>query len=203
MAVYIDEEKVEVTGDKLAEVLTAASEYLAPHGRLVVEVSVDGRSLVGEEIGEQAAMEVGDCEIHLRSVEPVVLIVAALNDGREALATARDLQMQAAELLQQDEAEPAMQKVAAAIAMWQQVQTAVIQSLGLTSVRLEDVDVDGESSDALIARLLDQLTQVKQLLTDDDTIGLADALAYEWPQTLERWDRMIELLIERVRETAA
>ncbi len=200
MTVYIDEQRVELAGDRLAEVLAAASERLEPRGRLIVEVAIDGQALVGEQLDEHGQMAVDGREIRLRSVEPVELVVAALTDSRAGLGEARELQMQAAELLQQDEAESAMRKVAGVVGLWQQVQAAVIQSLRLTSVRLEDLDVDGQSSQQLIEQLLEQLKQVRQLLQDSDTIGLADTLAYEWPTTLERWDRMIELLIDRVRE---
>lgn len=200
MTVYIDEQRVELAGDRLAEVLAAASERLEPQGRLIVEVAVDGQALVGEQLDEHGQMAVEGREIRLRSVEPVELVVAALTDSRAGLGEARELQMQAAELLQQDEAESAMRKVAGVVGLWQQVQAAVIQSLRLTRVRLEDLDVDGQSSQQLIEQLLEQLKQVRQLLQDSDTIGLADTLAYEWPTTLERWDRMIELLIDRVRE---
>lgn len=200
MAVYIDEQRVELAGDHLAEVLTAAAAHVEPRGRLIVEVAVDGQALVGEQLDQQGGMAVGGREVRLRSVEPGELVVTALNDSREALAQARELQMEAAEMLQQDDAEAAMRKVAGAVALWQQVQAAVVQSLRLTGVRLDELDVDGQSSQALIEQLLDQLRQVRQLLNDDDTIGLADALAYEWPAALERWDRMIEVLIDRIRD---
>jgi hypothetical protein len=202
MAVYIDDEPVELEGEHLSGVLAAAQAYLRPRGRLIVEVSVDGRPVVGEQLDAQAALSVAGSEVRLASASPEELVCAALEDARAALAEARDLQMEAAELLQQDDAGAAMRKVAAAVTLWQQTQEAVMQSLRVTDVRLEDLRVDGRGSDELIQELIDQLKRVMELKVHNDAIGLADALAYEWPRTLEAWDRMIEQLIDRVRSDA-
>ncbi len=203
MAVYIDDQRVELDGEHLSGVLAAAREYLRPSGRLIVEISVDGRPVVGEQLETQAELSVTASEVRLASAAPSELVCSALADARCALAQARDLQMEAAELLQQDQTQPAMQKVAAAVALWQQAHEVVVRSLRVTEIPLDELQVDGRPSRELVQELIDQLKHVRQLVTDADAIGLADALAYEWPQTLEAWDRLIEQLIERLQADGA
>lgn len=199
MAVYIDDQQVELSGERLSGVLAAAREYLRPRGRLIVEISVDGRSVTGEQLETQANAPVSDSEVRLASAAPDELVCSALDEARTALDQARDLQMAAAELLQQDQTQPAMKKIAEAVILWQQTQEIVIQSLGLTGIALDELRVDGRPSRELVQELIDQLRHVRQLVTDQDSIGLADTLAYEWPQTVELWDRLIEQLADRVR----
>ena len=108
------------------------------------------------------------------------------------------MQDEAAEQLQQDEASEALQQVASAIEVWLQTQQAVQNSAALLQVDLDAIEVDGEAVSALTDELAQQLQNLKQLINDGDTVGLADALAYEWPGTTEKWDRLVQELVAKI-----
>ncbi len=70
----------------------------------------------------------------------------------------------------------------------------------LHSAVLLDVDLDRRQVDdapvgQTVNDLIDQLKQLKDMLTSGDTVALADALAFEWPQTTDRWQLLIDEMI--------
>ena len=198
MSVFVDDEQVALAGNDLASLLGAAQQHLQPSGRVVVDVMIDGESLSGEQLGQQDQVETAGREVRLYTADPRSLAVDTLQQVRERLGEAKRMQDEAAEQLQQDEASEALQQVASAIEVWLQTQQAVQNSAALLQVDLDAIEVDGEAVSALTDELAQQLQNLKQLINDGDTVGLADALAYEWPGTTEKWDRLVQELVAKI-----
>ena len=200
MSIYLDDDAVDFAGDDLASVLEQAREALAGSGRLVVEVLLDGKVLDPDGLDAEQNTPVADSEWRLYTANPRELAVATLQQVAERLNDARQAQAEAAELLQQDRPADAMKHVTVAIEAWQQTQQAVLYSATLVGIDLDGRAVDGQPVDQIVLLLLDQLKELRELLSAGDTVAMADALAYEWPQTIDRWQVLIGKLIDWVTE---
>ncbi len=198
MAIYLDEKPTELAGTSLGEVLTSASEGLASDGRVLVEVMLGGEVISGDALGEHQATEIGETELRLTSADPKELATSTLTQIREQLPIATKLHEQAADELQADNPSEALKHIADAIEVWMMTQEAVLGSAGVVGLGLDEVKVGDEPMSSFTDELIEQLHGLKDLITSKDTVALADALAYEWPATVERWDQLIEQLIEEI-----
>lgn len=203
MAIYLDDQPTKLTGNCLGEILASATEGLASGGggRVVVEVMLDGKVLNGDELGDHQNTELGDTEVRLTTADPKDLAVTTLLQVRQALPQAGGLHEKAAELLQADKAGEALEYIGAAIEVWMQAQEAVLGSAGVVGLGLDDVTVDGEPMTAFTDELIEQLHGLKDLIAAGDTVALADAMAYEWPPIVHRWDKLIETLIDVIQKS--
>lgn len=200
MAIYLDDEVVELPGEDLGAILSAARDRLDPVGRVVVEVAIEGRTLDAEALEQQDEIPVSvDTEVRLYTADPVLLSTETLEQVRQALTQAGELQSEAADRLQQDELDQALQKVGQAVEIWLQVQQAVLHAALLAEVELDEMAVDGEPVSGFTDELIEKLSELRDTIHVQDTVTLADVLGYEWPQIVDRWDRLIGALIDEIR----
>ena len=207
MPVKIDDQPVALEAGSLRALLAAAREHLAPAGRLVVQVQVDGEPVgmlsvggVEEALDADQPTDFDSQDVQMYSATPAELAVGALDQAREQIAAARQQQEDAADLLQKDEPAEALQLVGGSIAEWiqaQQAVTSVAQLLGLdlTAIKVDDQDVATRTQE-----LLTRLVELKELLEANDHVALADALAYEWPETTDRWDAALGAMVKHIEE---
>jgi len=200
MPVKIDDQPVSLEAGSLRALLAAARDHLAPAGRMVVQVQVDGQPVVDEALDSDQPADFAGKEVQMFSATPAELAVGALEQSREQIAEARQQQEDAAELLQKDEPAKALDLVGGSIAGWiqaQQAVTSVAQLLGLdlTAIKVDDQDVASRTQE-----LLTRLVELKELLEANDHVALADALAYEWPETTDRWDAALGAMVKHIEE---
>jgi hypothetical protein len=191
MTIYIDDEMADLPGDDLAALLDAAQSLLEPTGRVVVEVQLDGRPLTGEELEQRQGEPITDADLRLYSADPKALAAQTLEQVRERLQHALVLQEQAADLFQHDEPGQALGKIAEAVEVWMQAQQVVSYSAALIQLDLAEMIVDDTPLTTFTDQLIDKLRSLKELITHNDSVGLADALSYEWPQVVQQWDRLL------------
>jgi len=198
MAIFLDEKPAQLAGTSLGEVLAQASEGLAVDGRVLVEVKIDGEVILGDNLGEKQGDEIVGSEVHLTSADPKLLAVTTLGQVREQLPLATKLHEQAADHFQADNPSEGLKHIAEAIELWMVTQEAVLGSAGVVGLGLDEVKVEGEPISGFTDELIEQLQGLKDLITSKDTVALADALAYEWPAIVQRWDDLIVKLIEEI-----
>ena len=180
--------------------LEAAREHLQSRGRMIVEVRLDGRTIPAGELDDRRGTSISEVEVRLYSAEPRELAALTLRQARLQLSEASTAQVEAAELLQQDEPSEALARIGLAMGAWQHAQQAVLRGSQLVELNLDELTFDHQPVTKMVSDLLEQFQTLKQLITRDDTLGLADALAYEWPETTDRWDRLMEHLAIRIEE---
>lgn len=185
----------------MRELLAAVSESLAPKGRVVVEVKVDGQTITGPALDDDQLPQPGS-DIRVYSAKPSDLVVGILEEVRTGLADASRMQTQAAEHLQQDDPTKAMELVKASINAWLQAQQAVGQSAQLMQLDLQAIQVEGQSVIERMNELIASLNELKDIVVANDFVALADALQYEWPEITERWDGAIGAIIKHVEDHA-
>jgi hypothetical protein len=192
MAIYLDELELTLDAVSIKDVIQAANAQALAQGRIVVEISMGGQVLPADqlELRQAEPLPIGE-DIHLVSSRPSELAIDTLNQCTLALDEARKITAEAAELLQQDKTAAAIEQIGKSVNIWQQVQAVVSQSTQLTGIDLNTRELDGEPINAIIQQHVGHLTELRDLLTARDTLGLADVLTYEWPSVLDRWQQMI------------
>lgn len=206
MPIFLDEEAITEgalaqAGD-LAGLLSAARRHLQAQKRVVVEVQIDGQPLTGEQIVQQHTLALGEHRVELFSASPTSLAIEVLDQMRLRLAENATLQKEAAELLQQDQPGSALTRVGESIEVWLQAEQAVRHATGLVEVDLDTIELEGEDFGFHTRELLSHLQTLKELIVADDVVGLADVLAYEWPEVTDRWDRLLGAIVDRIEAVA-
>jgi hypothetical protein len=191
MPIYLDGERLETSAATLGGLHDEAQRRAADGGRIIVEVALNGEPLTEAALEVSRNNQVLGSEIRLESADPRELAGSTLEQVRQGLGDARAAQSEAANLFQQDQPSDAMQQVSRAISVWQQTQQAVLHSTMLLGIKLDEKTFEDQPVLAMTDSLLGQLRGLRDLIAAGDTVGLADTLAYEWPEMTDRWDRLI------------
>ncbi|MEM6552872.1 MAG: hypothetical protein AAF750_12200 [Planctomycetota bacterium] len=202
MPIRLDDAPLTTDGPRLRDAIAAAVLKLQNEGRMLVEVKIDGDTVPDTQLEDRADDSVEANQVELFSANPATLTTSVLEQCRGRLIDARTLQEDAAELLQRDQVGDGLHKLGDSIEPWLQTQQAVAQSAVIAGIDLNAFDLDGQPLTASIEALLAQLQDLKQLIEAQDTIALADALAYEWPDTTDRWDKLLAAMIDRIESNA-
>ena len=72
MPVYLDQQPMVVPHDSVAGAIEAARQVAEARGRLVIDVLLDGRRLIDEELHEPSSEPLGARELRFTSAEPRV-----------------------------------------------------------------------------------------------------------------------------------
>ncbi|QDU33805.1 hypothetical protein KS4_18630 [Poriferisphaera corsica] len=200
MKVYLDDQLLELEVSTVGDAVEEASDHAGKTGRIVVEVSLNGDQMSGEVLDAAMSRIFADGdELKLISADTVELAVEVLDEVRGQISEVQQRQQEAADLLQQDDAPAALAVIAEIVDGWLWVQQGVSQSTSLVGLRLDEVKVEGEPVEKYAAELLKQLAGLKELIINQDLITMADALAYEWPEVCEKWDKLVLGLIEAIQ----
>ncbi|MAE65009.1 MAG: hypothetical protein CMJ18_12130 [Phycisphaeraceae bacterium] len=200
MPVFLDDQQVSLEGDDLSQILASAGRTLEDSGRIVVEVHLDGQVLQDAQLDEQSHQTLGTSEVRLYTARPTEIALEALQGMLPQIDSALGLQSGAADRLRRDEHGEAMGELSQAVDIWQQVQQAVVRSVLLVGIDVEDVSVDSGSARDIIEEMVDELRAVRDVIGDGDFVSLADILEHEWPGYAERWRHLLECLIRRIDE---
>jgi len=198
MSVFVDDQPTALAEPTLDALLAAARQHLDGSGRVVVEVMIEGEALSGEALEQPEQVTTEGKEVRLYTADPRRLAVETLGQVRARLEDAGQIHEDAAEHLQQDQPKEGMQKVAQVVEIWMQTQQAVQHSATLLGFDLDSLEVEGVTMSELTNNLAEQLRGLKDMLNEGDTVALADALAYEWPETVQRWTALVQALIDRI-----
>lgn len=200
--IHLDDQLTAFPAGSMRELLAAARDELAPAGRVVVEVRVDGQSVTGAELDDDQPTA-PDADIRVYSAKPSDLVVGVLEEVRTQLTESQTMQQKAAELLQQDEPAEAMGLVRQSIDGWLQAQQAVGQSAQLLQIDLGAIAIEDQTVLERMNELVGSLTDLKDTVIANDFVTLADALQYEWPEITERWDASLGAIIKHVEQDQA
>lgn len=198
MAIYLDDKPVQISGESLADILQDTQSRLAPTGRIVVEVLVDGESVVGQALESRADETITDREVRMTTAAPAELAREALAQARDRLNDAREARAKAADAFQEDRQRDALMQLGAMIEVWQQVQQTVLSVAQLIELDLDAFNVEDQPVTQLVDSLVEQLHQLRDGIQGGDIIALGDTLAYEWSTTIEKWDALIVAMDGRV-----
>jgi hypothetical protein len=197
MKIHLDDEPAVLTGEDLPAILMSAQAKLQGLGRTVVEVQIDGRVIAGDELHQfmQQGKLPAESELRLYSADPRLLAGEVLRQVNEQLDLAQDAQHAAADAFAKDHTTAGIEQVGQAVNIWLQVQQAVTHSCAMAQINLDDRIFEGQPVNVHIQQLVNRIKNLRDLLTQRDTLGLADTLSYEWPEMTELWQRLVGQMI--------
>jgi hypothetical protein len=202
MPVYLDDQPVNLRADSLGGILDAAARELGKRGRIVAQVELNGRVLEDAELSANQALNIGAKDLRLLSADPKELVLASIPQVCAELAGLPAMQGKIAQLLQQDHRRQAMAKLPEVLAVWQRAQQLLGFAMTLLGDAAADIEVDGQGAEQAVAALADQLRSVRELIEAGDAVAMADALAYEWPATAERWGRLLQAMARSIESAS-
>jgi hypothetical protein len=181
MRLFFDRESRQTSARTVGAALDEAAALARTRGRLVVDVLVDGAAWTDAEIASHDHRSRGADEVRVETVERAELVRGAIDEAEAALADADALQQAAAEMLQRGD-DAAWRRLGEALDQWATVHAAARAA----EEALAGAPGDGASA-AAVPRLAAQLQAIRASLLARDTVGLADALLYEMPETVATW----------------
>lgn len=212
MQAFLDDAPLNTDRPTLAAALEAAAIEAQRHGRIVVEVLVDGRPAGDDLIDERGSASDSPMtgEVRLVSARPRALVRETLLNCVQALEGVGHDQMQSAELIQSGRTEDALQPLGRAIATWQAIRDALERSTALLTgtegaasdggsvTASQGNDLDPAPLGELLEGLAVRLEEMRSALAREDWSALADSLAYEMPEQVEHWKSTLDTLAERL-----
>lgn len=197
MRIFLDDAACEnIHADSVAQAVNAAATLARQRGRAIVDVIVDGRKWDADRIDSAEANTTGKVrEVRMASADPLMLVCEAFADAADVLGEIDRLQQTAAEMLQADKGQVAMERLGHALELWGSVHQAV--AMGATMA-----DIDLTPQQPVIERLTHQLRSVRTSLEGRDVMALADTLLYDLPEVVNEWRALLHTLRERVRADA-
>lgn len=201
MRVILDDEPCLSDATTVGEAIDGAAAVAERRGRIVIEVTVDGAAWNDSDLVSAERRDGPACEIALVSANLKDLVCRTLDDAAAALLDAETMQCEAAELLQADRRAEAMEKLGAAITIWQSVHLAVLQSAQACGIDLTALTIGGHPMTDAVIRLSTQLDALRTALDGDDPVGLSDTLLYDLPDVVAEWREVLHVLRSRVECT--
>lgn len=183
MRAFLDDRQIDAETTTLAGVLSEGAAMAEASGRIIVEVTVDGDEIDGDQLESPSQEDLGDVEVRLVTADPGMLAAQALADASSQLAQTRERQSQCASLVQVGKIAEAMTMMESCLNDWQAARTVVDSVTQLTSVPAANDTIDD------LAAKLDEL---KSALTGQDWATVADLLAFDLDEQVTSWTSMLD-----------
>jgi hypothetical protein len=198
VTVTVDHEPLAV-GEMGLQTVGQVLAHLHAARKLVVQVLVDG---VEPEVAalRQTALA-GRC-VFIETADPRQLAADVLSDAHAQLADAERLKRSAAELLQQNQPNKALEQLGGCVRIWQHAEQSVGKVGELLRLRPTDICVNGRGLTDVIAEFSTHLRSIKSALESRDFVLLSDVLMYETAETTAQWQASIESMLETVEAIA-
>lgn len=199
MRVFLDDQPIPIATPTLAAALAAVRESAERGGRIVVEVFRNGQP-VPQAILERPSEEPDtDAEVRCASADPRLLVADSLRQAAQELAASRESHAAAAKAIQTSRLEEAMPHLSSAMATWTQVHAAVTTGAELLGLDpSQPITPGGPALAESVRQLSTRLAEVKRTLQAQDWSGLADSMAYDLPELIDHWGRLLTALADEV-----
>ncbi|MDY7108164.1 MAG: hypothetical protein SYC29_05960 [Planctomycetota bacterium] len=203
MRVLLDEQPCDIEAASISEAIRGAAALAQQRGRLIIEVTVDGERWDEAQLSSESLCAGTAGEVHCTTADRKALVLRTLSDASEVLAHADDLQREAAELIQTDQAAQAKERIAEAVNIWLTVLEAVARSAEALEMDLEaGLGESGEPLPRIIERLKERLQTLRDAVQSDDPASISDTLLYELPTVVGEWRELLSDMQQYIeRET--
>ncbi|MEL6498562.1 MAG: hypothetical protein AAF937_07460 [Planctomycetota bacterium] len=191
MRVLLDGSEIQSAEPTLAGAIDAGRTAAEAAGRAIIEVAIDGRPVVGDQLESPSAEPLDAREVALTSTDPVSLVRTTLLDAAEALESSRPEHAVIAEALQAGDSSDALTRLSATLQVWQAAQDVLTRGWMLLGRDPGSLDVpegaEAESVQHMVGALAEQLREIKRALGDQDLAAVADVVGYELAPMSEHW----------------
>lgn len=195
MPVYLDQQPMVVPHDSVAGAIEAARQVAEARGRLVIDVLLDGRRLIDEELHEPSSEPLGARELRFTSAEPRVFVGQALLDAAEELEAVSTHQREAAKQLRAGQLPAAFEHLQAAIDSWQLVRRAAgdgpaLLELDPSVIRIT-IDASTRPLSEHVQELAGDLRTLQNALSIQDWSTISDILSGELEDRAATWRHLL------------
>lgn len=205
MKVLIDGKSIDDTfpGDESLEAtLRRVQEDHCQPERLVVGIRCDDRDVTGQDIQNRLVAPVSSVgKLEVFTSTRFELVGTAMEQASAALQDTEHACKRIGELLNEGKTTEGVESLGECLAVWQQIHDAVTKSVSMLQLDLESMTVRDEPLLTVLEKPRDVLVQIKQALTAQDYVLLADVLQYEFTDVTEQWYSVIAA-IRQVAEDA-
>jgi hypothetical protein len=193
MAVIIDDEEFNAAKlglGTLGQILL----HLQRNNRLVLRLLIDGEAPDPAHIESVRSTGASDHIIYLETVDARQTALDSIALAQQRVAQADSFKEEAADLLRQNQWQPAMQKLAECLARWREAQQTVLAVSKYFSLNLERITVKGEALSISLHQFAVRLRDIQAALQSEDAVGLTDLLAYETADCGQWWGGAIDAI---------
>ena len=202
MEVFVDESMVEreaIPGETVEDAVRHVQSSVCPPDRLVVRFRCDGQDVPSDEMAntlQRPASELSRLEIFTGTKGALVL--DAMTQASASLNETEAFCQRAAQMLTEGKTTEGMQTLGEVLRVWQQIHLAVVNSIEMLRLDLENTLVQDEPLSSAIIKPKEVLIQMRDALRAQDHVMLADVLQYELGDVTTQW----YAIIDRLREEA-
>lgn len=202
MELYLDGRKLDAPGSPGGSIDQTLRDVQRRHcapKQLVVALRCDDRDIPFAETAStlaRPAASISKLEIFTSTGEQLVL--GAMHQASQSLQDSEAACTRVAELLTEGQVNEALTMLGECMRAWQKIHEAVVQSIRMLELDVESAMINDTPFAEVIARPRDALSQIKQALTRQDHVLLADLLQYELGGVTDQWFS----LIARLRQEA-
>lgn len=196
MDLYID--GVRVSDDflptgTLEEALRDVQKNHCPAGRIVVGFSCDGEATEAADVPQLLQRPAaGFDRLDLSTSTPAAVVTDTMDRAGETLGHVEDALQQIAAMLIEGRADEAMTGLGECTRAWQQIHTAIVQSVALLGINPDRFLVKGGTLTEAMTQPRTALMQVRDALEAQDHVLLADVLQYEFSDAMRDWHAVLE-----------
>lgn len=163
--------------------------------QFVVSLRCDGCDVAPEQL--ETVLQRSICEfekIELQTQSGAALICQTLSGTLQLFSGIQELCGRCADLLAAGQQVPAMQSLQQFFDVWRQVQEAVLVCAQALDVRLDDLQVAGQTVADIANSVRAQFSELKSAMEVGDFVLVGDILRYELTEPLESWRQLLETL---------
>lgn len=201
MRVLLDGAEIPAHGSTLADALDAGRRYAEHAGRLIVEVSLDGRVLTGAALSDAEVAPVGAGSVHMVSAVPGELVSVSMLQAADALAGVHADHDRIADRIHAGDAQDAMNALAQTLVAWQTASDVFSRGCGLLGWAPDQLDHPAPGEPALSERLAALLADIQRGLNDQDLVAVADTIGNELGPLVESWVGLLRSAADRAART--
>lgn len=180
MNVFLDERPIENPRASLASGLSAGIGAAEAGGRVIIEATLDGRSLTDAQLSEPSDEPAGG-ELRLSSASRAEVVRQSLDEARAVLAALPDAQRRCAQDIQVGKLSEAFATLSTMLESWQAARDVVERCAQLGGIAPSVADPEAAAD---LARALERL---KEALSTQDWSGASDLLEYDLGSLADRW----------------
>ena len=201
MKATLDGQDLELDRPSLAAALEAGASHARDHGRIVIEVLVDGQMLEGEALDQASDEPLPSGHVEMTTANPASLVRVTLFDAADAMEVSKDEHALCAEMIHRGDVSEAMGALAQVLATWQAVREAIIQGGAAVGQPLNAFAGQG-ALDERTEALSRQLDALKRAVADDDLVTVADLLEEDLYAEAGLWADTLRVIAEAMKDPA-
>lgn len=196
MDLYIDGVRIDddfLPTGTLEEAIRDVQKSRCPAGRIVVSFACDGETAEPAQVPVLLQRPAGGFDrLELSTSTPAAVVTDTMDRAGETLGHVEDALQQIAAMLIEGRPDEAMTGLGECTRAWQQIHTAIAQSVALLGINPDQFVVKGGTLTEAMTQPRAALVQVRDALEAQDHVLLADVLQYEFSDAMREWHAVIE-----------